>query len=886
MARRKDLDLEQPLQLANIVTELGGKFYLDLTADVTHLLVAQISTPKYKYVAREREDVQVVQPSFVFAVRDAWRSGEAFEMEALEEAHRLKTFSGSTICVTGFDDCMLLLLDSFFADDQVTFRTQLQETIEVHGGAYKGDLTKTVTHLIAKAPDGKKYQFAQQWGIKTVSLKWLKDSLDRGLILEESLYHPTTPFEEQGKGAWNRRADDQSHLGKRPREQDIAVEAPRKLRRTASARLGSQTNALWGDIVGAEDPETEATNNDRLRQTKSMSDMSVLLQQSKSFATDTTMTNQERSMVEPPEQAAPMRGDGLMANCAFLIHGFNEKQNGILHNTLSVNGAELVNNLQQATYGRRRYIAVPYNCREDHISGISGHEPSVEVVNDLWLEKCLHSKKFVEPSDYPPSKNVYHFPIEGFKNLVINGTAFDGIEVLHLSKLVNILGAKYDEFFKPSISVLITKTQQPSEDKLLHAYQWKIPVVSAAWFWSCLRSGLCQPYKPYLIKMPASIKAKSERMAQEAHAENISKQVASGARPKAGQPRDESRNSRTVPVKMPSETSHAAIREKQKPGADFLEGPKPPMANEELGSELDNAALGRVKKKPPALEQEDSHENTPKSQTPNQTEAQYAPFDGPYDSIIVPNPGDDPTQPADNAVKSQPNKGATIAPEKESINSAIQDLLRRKKSSTVAAQSTANNQGKKKRLLGRALSNLSNSSREGTATRPSRASSIDSMNTDGVGSVILDENSQATRLKAVSDGAGGESGRRSVNETLTGKAIVKESISIPESLSLDPSEHPYYEEQNEIEEPMPQLTQLGWDDPDEAKKLRELMVDGKKKKGKRPSSEGGAEEAEAPRIERKIIRDDEALLGTSSKWGGGRRTRTKTRSPNRSKMVF
>lgn len=218
----------------------------------------------------------------------------------------------------------------------MTFRAQLQETIESHGGTYKGDLTKSVTHLIARVPDGKKYQFAQQWRIKTVGLKWLKDSLERGLILKESLYHPTLPLDEQGKGAWNRKTDDQSHLGKRPREQDTAIEAPRKLRRTASARLGSQNDAMWGDIVGAEDLETEATNRDRLRQTKSMSDMSVIVQQSKSFVTDTTTTNHERSMTEHHEQAAPAERDGLMAYCTFMINGFTEKQVMHFHRSNSI----------------------------------------------------------------------------------------------------------------------------------------------------------------------------------------------------------------------------------------------------------------------------------------------------------------------------------------------------------------------------------------------------------------------------------------------------------------------------------------------------------------------------------------------------------------------
>ena len=130
------------------------------------------------------------------------------------------------------------------------FRAQLQAAIATNGGEYRGDLTRTVTHLIANGPEGKKYEYAQQWEVRVVSLRWLKDSLERGMVLDESLYHPTTPTNEQGKGAWNRAAKVQTQLGKRTRDEKTVQELPRKLRRTASAKLGSQTDAMWGDIVG------------------------------------------------------------------------------------------------------------------------------------------------------------------------------------------------------------------------------------------------------------------------------------------------------------------------------------------------------------------------------------------------------------------------------------------------------------------------------------------------------------------------------------------------------------------------------------------------------------------------------------------------------------
>lgn len=98
-------------RFADIITELGGEHKLDLTSDVTHLLVevgdtltAVHLTAKYKYVAANREDVRVLQPAWLEAVRQAWMTGEKFSLQALEKQYKLPLFAGLAVCLTGFDD--------------------------------------------------------------------------------------------------------------------------------------------------------------------------------------------------------------------------------------------------------------------------------------------------------------------------------------------------------------------------------------------------------------------------------------------------------------------------------------------------------------------------------------------------------------------------------------------------------------------------------------------------------------------------------------------------------------------------------------------------------------------------------------------------------------
>lgn len=145
----------------------------------------------------------------------------------------------------------------------VSFRTHLQKTLTENGATFNKDLLKTATHLIADVPAGPKYEFAKSWGVKIVSLKWLEDSLLRGMILDESYYDPRIPTEEQGIGAW--KAPDRAPTRKRnDKPQPSATQRARKLRRVTSVKLENQANDLWTDIVpkSRADREPVVTNND------------------------------------------------------------------------------------------------------------------------------------------------------------------------------------------------------------------------------------------------------------------------------------------------------------------------------------------------------------------------------------------------------------------------------------------------------------------------------------------------------------------------------------------------------------------------------------------------------------------------------------------------
>lgn len=85
------------------------------------------------------------------------------------------------------------------------------------------------------------------------------------MVLEETLYNPTLPTEERGKEAWIRAQNTPPALGKRMRDADQAQPQNvfrRKLRRSASTKLGTQSDALWAGIITPSFEQGKAEEDD------------------------------------------------------------------------------------------------------------------------------------------------------------------------------------------------------------------------------------------------------------------------------------------------------------------------------------------------------------------------------------------------------------------------------------------------------------------------------------------------------------------------------------------------------------------------------------------------------------------------------------------------
>jgi DNA replication regulator DPB11 len=238
--------------------------------------------------------------------------------------------------------CSLLPRIVLIISPTVHERQKLQELVIANGAEYHADLTKVVTHLMAKKPEGRKYQYASTWGLHIVTPEWLWDSLERGMTLDEGEYTHSIPREERGKNAWIRRTASGSCLGKRSRDDAEAAVMPggelgerRKLRRSTSQKLGSQNVSIWDDIIGGgfgEKPQQRNEWDETPLSVAPIRDNAVSGSDHKrrdsvapGFNSSDGNMDAEKSKVIM-SHAKPKGRGGLFRGRRFVLHGFDQKK--------------------------------------------------------------------------------------------------------------------------------------------------------------------------------------------------------------------------------------------------------------------------------------------------------------------------------------------------------------------------------------------------------------------------------------------------------------------------------------------------------------------------------------------------------------------------------
>ena len=690
---------------------MGGVLTYDLTPNVTHLIVGDYDTRKYRHVARERPDIRVMDVAWIDAVLHLWKNDEKIDFLALEKEHQLKAFEmrGSMqqapegepstrqsllICLTGFG----------------YQRDEIAEKIIANGGRHTDDLTRRCTHLVVNKPEGKKFTAAKSWHIRTVTLDWLDQSVARGMILEEEKFDPLLPPEEQGVGAWIKKDPRRQSLGKRSRSGALGgtEDGIRKLRKTASMKLNSQRNNLWGDILGRSDSREYSFTNDQPQEPVQKA----------------PLMDEQRELTHPPVEK------GIFTDCVFYINGFSNQRTSVLAQTIKGLDGQIASTLYEAANTKitNRFLIVPQTSRPEAHPQIP-HD-NILVVTEFYVEKCLHNRKFFAPSDHHALGRPFPlFPIPGFGDLTICTAAFTGIELSQVARSVAQLGAKFEEQFRRSTSVLVCKSlESMRKDKLRAALTWGVPVVAADWLWECISTGYNVPVDDFIFpelkdriqkrtsstEEPLEKKKPSARPIQRTHSEPVPKPVrppaskapiAAGVDPTAfdrDSPEKQQAESRNKRQKIPQQ--HSTV------SADFNTArthPVPTTFDPPL-TELSSASLNQspsppksastTLSRPPRTTSDPTHDKEPAKETDAQEEEE----------------------------SEEAKRRAAKAAERQALTSKLTSLLDSTAASAVSGNEDNPQQPtprpRRRQILGRAISNVSaGSSASASATTSANA---------------------------------------------------------------------------------------------------------------------------------------------------------------------
>jgi hypothetical protein len=150
------------------VLAASGVYTTALMSDVTHIVAKAAGSEKHRMMSRPPHlgRVAVVGLGWVAALR-----GYEGTEPPPSAPHLLPPLTGFIVSLTGF----------LPAD-----RPGVKVLVESSGAKFCGGLTISCSHLVAASPEGKKYVFAKQRGIKTVSLAWLRQCVENKALLDEA----------------------------------------------------------------------------------------------------------------------------------------------------------------------------------------------------------------------------------------------------------------------------------------------------------------------------------------------------------------------------------------------------------------------------------------------------------------------------------------------------------------------------------------------------------------------------------------------------------------------------------------------------------------------------------------------------------------------------
>lgn len=418
---------------------MKGEIQDNLTPDAHFLLVGNQDSEKYLFASHQRLDMTFLHPQFIEKLHARWIAAETIDLDNVIREFRMPVFFNKNLSVSNIEE-----------------RQPMIDTIEENGGIFDGNVKTLVTNiLVTPKAHGKKYDFAMRKSIPVVHPIWIEHCIKRGAMLDTSDFHPAKEGVENSDTAWFK---------------DMHPEPWREVARVSEEVARQQFRRPKVLKAGLWDSHNSIT-------------------ESRAEIEAPFFDEEEQDTSSSRENGRSRHSTGIFAGHSILFVGFIKKQLEKLQQTVVSHGATLASSETTATN-----IIVHPEIPSDRYDLLAAS--CTTPISTFWLvERSIFYKKWTSDiwSSYVPEKDLV-----AFSNVNISISGFDGVELMHIEKLISMLGARYKPVFgEKTGSVLVAAS--PHARKVRNAQKWMIPVVSIDWLWDSAVASKIMEVDRYIV---------------------------------------------------------------------------------------------------------------------------------------------------------------------------------------------------------------------------------------------------------------------------------------------------------------------------------------------------------------------------------------------------
>ncbi len=489
---------------------MGAKWSTDLMSDVNLLIVGDRHTPKYEYSVKNRYDIIFIKPNFFINFYEKWINGDNINFKNdLILNGLLGIFQDMNICIAK--------TPTLSSKSKYNYENEnLKQIILKNGGIVEDSLSLKTTHLITTLKKGKRFLYATKWNIPILHPKWILKSIERGAALEEKYYDILNIKND----------NDNDEENENDEENDSDEE------------IGKDSCTCW-DKINSKDMNDKNDNNvmetlinninnDKFNKSESNLDSEIFIPRKKTSLWNNIMDhlnlniikkrkNDEESSwdtIESPikkqklitnlissspipkssfnnknnddnDNEIEIEKKGIFNDCIFELFGFDSEQIQKLTNVIISHDGIILSKSDTITIPTHFLIYSNLSpSKAPDFQTILKKSSKIKIITQWCIERSIYYKKLKIDKW---SNFFQNHSIKKFKILKISISGFNGIELLHITKLIcEILGDSNNliDFFTKNCDLLIISSNCKNPRKLNFAKNWNIPIVNENWLFN------------------------------------------------------------------------------------------------------------------------------------------------------------------------------------------------------------------------------------------------------------------------------------------------------------------------------------------------------------------------------------------------------------------